>query len=37
MTLNSEQQFLRAYLDPGLLPWVSSGAAAEDGGKADVD
>ncbi|MGD8857718.1 MAG: hypothetical protein PVG33_15395, partial [Chloroflexota bacterium] len=31
MTLNSEQQFPRGYLDPGLLPWVSSGKPAEDG------
>ena len=31
MTLNSEQQFPRGFLDPGFLPWVSAGTAAEDG------
>ena len=31
MTLNSEQQFSRGYLDPEFLPWVSAGTAAEDG------
>jgi hypothetical protein len=31
MTLNSEQQFSRGYLDPDFLPWVSAGTAAEDG------
>lgn len=31
MTLNSEQQFPRGYLDPRALPWVSSGTPAEDG------
>jgi hypothetical protein len=31
MTLNSEQQFPRGYLDPGFLPWVAAGKPAEDG------
>ncbi len=31
MTLNSEQQFPRGYLDPGFLPWVPSSGSAEDG------
>jgi hypothetical protein len=31
MTLNSEQEFSRGYLQPGLLPWVSSGSSATDG------
>jgi CHAT domain-containing protein len=31
MTLNSEQQFPRGYLDPGFLPWVPAGEPAEDG------
>ncbi len=31
MTLNSEQQFSRGYLNPGSLPWVSSGTPVEDG------
>jgi len=33
MTLNSEQQFPRGYIDSEFLPWVSSGSAAEDGAK----
>jgi hypothetical protein len=31
LTLNYEQEFPRGYLDPGQLPWVSSGAPGEDG------
>jgi hypothetical protein len=33
MTLNSEQQFPRGYIDSEILPWVSSGKAEEDGTK----
>jgi hypothetical protein len=31
LTLNYEQEFQRGYLDPGRLPWVSSGEPGEDG------
>ncbi len=31
LTLNSEQEFGRGFLDAAFLPWISAGSAAQDG------